>query len=95
MLSGPIYSTLTAQSDIFDLRPRRQQLECVFYRIAFHYIATLLCLEPRLIGGRLEQDGAIADLREHIDEGKRLCSGAADKIVKLVAGEDLLEYSQL
>ncbi len=88
-----IYWTLTAESNVFDLRPRRQQLKCVFYRIAFHYIATLLCLEPGLIGGRLEQDGTIADLREHIDESKRLRGGAADEIVQFVAGEDLLENS--
>ena len=39
----------------------------------------------------LQEDRAIANLGEHVDEGERLRGGVPDEVVELVVREDLLE----
>lgn len=48
-----------------------------------------------MIRGGFQEDWAIADFGEHVDESERLRSGVPDEVIELVMGEYLLEDRQL
>ena len=63
----------TTEGNVFNLSPFWQQSECLLDSIALDDVDTLLRLQLRFISSRLEENGAIADLREHVDQSERLC----------------------
>ena len=98
-LSGHEQSTLrsnrcprTAQRDILDLCPVRQQPcriseDIPLNEIPFNILPFLFCL----VRGSLQQNRAIADLGEHPDESERLGCGVANEVVELIRRENLVE----